>query len=505
MTGFQIAFLVIYFAILVSLGFYGVHRYVMAYLYRKHRKDIPVPRGEFEELPRVTIQLPTFNELYVVERLIDAVCAIRYPREKLEIQVLDDSTDETVEIARAAVERKRAEGHDIHYLHRTNRQGFKAGALEAGLASATGEFVAVFDADFVPNPDFLERTIQHFTDEKVGMVQVRWEHLNRDHSLLTMAQSVLLDGHFVIEHTARNRSGRFFNFNGTAGIWRRSTIADAGGWQHDTLTEDLDLSYRAQSKGWQFIYINDSVAPAEVPVEMNAFKSQQHRWAKGSIQVARKVLPMLLRSRLPAKVKFEAFMHLTNNIAYVLMVVLSLLMPLAAVMRIEIERELISGAWIDIPMFISATFSIASFYMLAMREARQTSFWQRLSCLPIVMSLGIGLCVNNARAVVEALVGYKTGFVRTPKYGVTSSNKNWKHVKYRFKINWQAYVETAIGLYFTWGIVTAVMAGSWLTVPFLVLFGAGFLYVGVASLLQRNTLLARLFGGRRKATAPAAA
>ncbi|MDX9724349.1 MAG: glycosyltransferase family 2 protein, partial [Myxococcota bacterium] len=277
MAAFDIAFLIVYFSILLILGFYGVHRYVMAYLYRKHRNDVPVPKAQFEDLPTVTIQLPTFNEQYVVERLIDAVCQIRYPREKLDIQVLDDSTDETVEIAQRAVARAREKGHDIQYIHRTDRTGFKAGALEAGLAQAKGEFVAVFDADFIPNPDFLEQSINFFTDEKVGMVQLRWDHINRDFSLLTQVQAILLDGHFVIEHTARHRSGRFFNFNGTAGIWRRSTIGDAGGWEHDTLTEDLDLSYRAQSKGWQFVYVRDSVAPAEVPVEMSAFKSQQHR------------------------------------------------------------------------------------------------------------------------------------------------------------------------------------------------------------------------------------
>jgi len=494
MSAFDIAFLIVYFSVLVSLGFYGTHRYVMAYLYRKHRKDIPHPLARFEELPRVTIQLPTFNEMYVVERLIDAVCKIRYPKDKLEIQVLDDSTDETVAIAERAVARKQDEGYDIVYLHRTNRQGFKAGALEEGLAKARGEYVAVFDADFVPRPDFLEQTVHFFTDEKVGMVQVRWEHLNRDYSLLTQAQSILLDGHFVIEHTARNRSGRFFNFNVTAGIWRRSTIGDAGGWHHDTLTEDLDLSYRAQCKGWNFVYINDSTAPAEVPVEMIAFKTQQHRWAKGSIQVAKKILPQLLRSRLPLKVKFEAFMHLTNNIAFMLMVALSLLMPMAAMLRID--RGWYQSFWLDIPMFAAATLSVMSFYMLAQKEARPTPLWRRLVFLPIVMSLGIGMCINNARAVVEALVNYRTGFARTPKYGVVSNKQGWRHVKYRFRVNWQPWLETAIGLYFTWAVFHAVAAQSWIAAPFLVLFGSGFLYVGLASIFQRNRWIARLFEGR---------
>ncbi|MBS7380422.1 MAG: glycosyltransferase family 2 protein, partial [Bradymonadales bacterium] len=374
---FEFAFVVVYFAILCILSIYGIHRFVMATLYRIYRKDIPHPDAKFSDLPRVTIQLPMFNERYVIERLIDAVCEIRYPREKLQIQVLDDSIDETQKIAADAVARKREQGFDIVYIHRDDRTGFKAGALEAGLKTATGEFVAVFDADFVPQPDFLERTIHFFTNEKVGMVQVRWEHLNREYSLLTRVQSILLDGHFVIEHTARNRSGRFFNFNGTAGIWRKSTIADAGGWQHDTITEDLDLSYRAQSKGWQFIYVNESTTPAEVPVEMVAFKTQQHRWAKGSIQVAKKVLPKLLKSRLPFKVKLEAWMHLTCNISYILMVILSLMMPLTVEFRVK--NSWMTSIWVDAIVFICASVSIMMFYLLAQKEARKQTFIQRLA------------------------------------------------------------------------------------------------------------------------------
>ena len=485
---FEFAFVVVYFAILCILSIYGIHRFVMATLYRIYRKDIPHPDAKFSDLPRVTIQLPMFNERYVIERLIDAVCEIRYPREKLQIQVLDDSIDETQKIAADAVARKREQGFDIVYIHRDDRTGFKAGALEAGLKTATGEFVAVFDADFVPQPDFLERTIHFFTNEKVGMVQVRWEHLNREYSLLTRVQSILLDGHFVIEHTARNRSGRFFNFNGTAGIWRKSTIADAGGWQHDTITEDLDLSYRAQSKGWQFIYVNESTTPAEVPVEMVAFKTQQHRWAKGSIQVAKKVLPKLLKSRLPFKVKLEAWMHLTCNISYILMVILSLMMPLTVEFRVK--NSWMTSIWVDAIVFICASVSIMMFYLLAQKEARKQTFMQRLAYLPIVMSLGIGLSINNCRAVIEALVGYKTGFVRTPKYGVTKSGESFKHVKYGFKLNWQPWVETAMGIYFVWGIVHAISLGAHASVPFLALFCAGYLYVGLGTFFGRTGLFA---------------
>lgn len=485
---FEFAFVVVYFAILCILSIYGIHRFVMATLYRIYRKDIPHPDAKFSDLPRVTIQLPMFNERYVIERLIDAVCEIRYPREKLQIQVLDDSIDETQKIAADAVARKREQGFDIVYIHRDDRTGFKAGALEAGLKTATGEFVAVFDADFVPQPDFLERTIHFFTNEKVGMVQVRWEHINREYSLLTRVQSILLDGHFVIEHTARNRSGRFFNFNGTAGIWRKSTIADAGGWQHDTITEDLDLSYRAQSKGWQFIYVNESTTPAEVPVEMVAFKTQQHRWAKGSIQVAKKVLPKLLKSRLPFKVKLEAWMHLTCNISYILMVILSLMMPLTVEFRVK--NSWMTSIWVDAIVFICASVSIMMFYLLAQKEARKQTFMQRLAYLPIVMSLGIGLSINNCRAVIEALVGYKTGFVRTPKYGVTKSGESFKHVKYGFKLNWQPWVETAMGIYFVWGIVHAISLGAYASVPFLALFCTGYLYVGLGTFFGRTGLFA---------------
>ena len=319
--------LVLYFFVLSILAIYGWHRYYLVYLYMKHKGNVPPALPPPQVLPRVTVQLPIFNEMYVADRLIDAVCEIDYPRELLEIQVLDDSTDETTEIAELAVRRHAARGFDIKYLHRVDRTGYKAGALEAGLQQASGEFIAIFDADFVPPKDFLLRTLGYFErDPKVGMVQARWGHLNRDYSLLTRIQSILLDAHFVLEHGGRNRAGCFFNFNGTAGVWRRETIGDAGGWQHDTLTEDLDLSYRAQLKGWRFIFMPDLVSPAEVPVEMNSFKSQQHRWAKGSIQTCIKLMPRILRSSQPLAVKAEAFFHLSANFNYLLMSLLSLLM-----------------------------------------------------------------------------------------------------------------------------------------------------------------------------------
>jgi cellulose synthase/poly-beta-1,6-N-acetylglucosamine synthase-like glycosyltransferase len=482
MTTVEFVFLGVYFAVLCVLAVYGSHRYRMAFLYYRHKFNLPTPNGRLLHLPRVTIQLPVFNEMYVVERLIESVCRIDYPADLLEVQVLDDSTDETTGIARAAVERARAEGINISYIHRTNRQGFKAGALAHGLTLASGEFVAVFDADFVPTPDFLERTVPFFADAKVGMVQVRWGHLNRDFSILTQAQSIFLDGHFIIEHTARNRSGCFFNFNGTAGIWRRTCIGDAGGWQHDTLTEDLDLSYRAQLRGWQFVFLPEVVSPAEVPVDMNAFKSQQHRWAKGSIQTARKLLPTILRSNLPFAQKQEAFFHLTNNLAYLLMVLLSVLMPLSMVVRFN--HGLYSTLFLDLPFCITATASVCFFYVAAQRE-QGLNWWERIRYLPFLMSLGIGLAINNAKAVLEALLSQESAFTRTPKTG-SEGKDSLGPVKrsYRGKKTMMPVVELCFGLYFTGALWFAVDAGIWTSVPFLVLFQVGFLYVGLMSLFQ---------------------
>src|SRR5262245_37791496 len=463
MTTVEIVFLGVYFAVLCVLAVYGSHRYRMAFLYYRHKFKIPTPRGTLDQLPRVTIQLPVFNEMYVVERLIEAVCRVDYPRELLEVQVLDDSTDETCAIARAAVERHRRTGQDVTYIHRTNRQGFKAGALENGLLSAKGEYVAVFDADFVPSPDFLRRTVPFFADPNCGMVQVRWGHLNREYSALTQAQSIFLDGHFIIEHTARHRSDCFFNFNGTAGIWRRDTIEDAGGWQHDTLTEDLDLSYRAQLKGWQFIFLPEVVSPAEVPVDMNAFKSQQHRWAKGSIQTAKKLLPTILRSNLPFAVKREAFFHLTNNMAYLLMVLLSVLMPISMVVRFQ--HGLYETLFLDLPFCLSATASVCFFYIACQRE-RGLSWGARLKYLPFLMSLGIGLAINNAKAVAEALLKKETGFTRTPKTGSEGKHVRAVQRSYRGKRSWLPLVELGFGLYFTAAVFYAVSAGIYTSIPY---------------------------------------
>ncbi len=471
-----------YFFVLIILAVYGWHRYYLVYLYMRNKDRQPKPGPLPDPLPVVTIQLPLYNEMYVADRLIEAVCRIEYPRERLEIQVLDDSTDETGSIADLAVRRFAAQGFDIKYFHRANRVGYKAGALEAGLKVARGEFVAIFDADFIPSTDFLQRMVPYFTSDRIGMVQARWGHINQNYSLLTKIQSILLDGHFVLEHGGRNRAGRFFNFNGTAGIWRRAAIDDAGGWQHDTLTEDLDLSYRAQLRGWQFVFVPDLIAPAEVPVEMNAFKSQQHRWAKGSIQTCRKLLPQILRAKVPLSVKAEAFFHLTANFNYPLMVVLSVLMFPSMVIRYNMgwyEMMLI-----DVPLFFAATFSVCNFYMVCQRELHDD--WRaRIRYLPFLMSIGIGLCINNTRAVFEALFNQQSEFARTPKYHIEGAADEWIGKKYHQTVAVQPLIELALGLYFTATVFYALANQIYGTIPFLVLFQVGFLYTGLLSIVQQ--------------------
>jgi cellulose synthase/poly-beta-1,6-N-acetylglucosamine synthase-like glycosyltransferase len=482
MTPLETFTLAAYFFVLVILAVYGWHRYYLVYLYMKNKDQSPVPDATFEQLPPVTVQLPIYNEMYVADRLIDAVCQLDYPRDLLEIQVLDDSTDETTTIAERAVRRHALKGVKITFMHRTDRRGYKAGALEAGLKVAGGEYVAIFDADFLPPPDFLRRTIHFFTNPQVAMVQARWGHINENYSLLTKIQAILLDGHFVLEHGGRNRAGLFFNFNGTAGIWRRTAIADAGGWQHDTLTEDLDLSYRAQLRGWKFVFLHDLVSPAEVPVEMNAFKSQQHRWAKGSIQTCRKVLPAVLRSKLPLGVKAEAFFHLTANFNYLLMCVLSVLMAPSMVIRYNMGwYEMLL---IDVPLFFAATASVANFYMVCQRELHKDWF-TRLKYLPFLMSIGIGLTVNNTRAVIEALFRKETEFARTPKYRIEAQADEWIGKKYHQSVVAQPMVELALGLYFTATVFYALANGIYGTIPFLMLFQIGFLYTGLLSVVQQ--------------------
>ena len=475
----QIATLVLYYIVLALLAMYGTHRALMVRLYYRHRRDVPRPAGKLSILPRVTVQLPIYNEVYVVERLIEAVAALDYPRELLEIQVLDDSSDETSDVARRVVARYRERGYDIVHRTREDRAGYKAGALQAGMEAASGEFLLIFDADFVPSSEILRESLPFFSDPRVGMVQARWEHLNRDYSLLTRIQSIFLDGHFVIEHTARNRSGRFFNFNGTAGIWRRRCLQEVGGWQSDTLTEDLDVSYRAQLAGWKFVYLKDLAAPGELPVDMNAFKSQQHRWTKGSIQTARKLLSAIFRSAYPWKVKAEAFFHLTNNFSHVLVMLLALLIVPAIIIRERIGWRRV--AILDFPLFFGATFSFIAFYISSQREIGR-DWKQTLRSMPLLLSLGIGLSLNNVHAVLEALVNRRTGFARTPKFGIEGGEGEWRSKKYRAPGNFSLIAEILLAVYFLGAIVFAVKEKYWVGVPFLLIFFNGFAYTASLSL-----------------------
>ncbi len=470
-----------YFVVLFGLSLYGLHRYVIVYLFLKNRNRAPKPLSTFDQLPRITVQLPIFNELYVVERLLKSVAALDYPRDLLQVQVLDDSTDETVAIARKMIGELKAAGLDIEHVHRTDRTGFKAGALEAGMPSCKGEFVLILDADFVPAPDMLLETIHYFTDPKVGMIQTRWGHLNRTYSLLTRVQAMFLDGHLLLEQTARSRSGRFFNFNGTAGLWRRSCIADAGGWQHDTLTEDLDLSYRAQLKGWRFIFLPDLVTPAELPVDMNGFKSQQHRWTKGSIQTCMKLLPAVWKAELPMLIKLEATAHLTANYAYLLLFFLCVLIhPSVNVGHYSAWRMFL----VDMPIYLSASLPAAVFYICAQRELHPKSWLKEIILLPMVLALGVGLAINNARAVLEALFGHQSEFTRTPKYGIERRTQSWKSARYIPIKTVLPFIELAFAGYFSYLLAFAIINAQWLNAIFLSLFQVGFGYVALTSLAQ---------------------
>lgn len=485
-NSFDLAMMIPYFIVLFVLALYGMHRYWLVYDYFKYAKNIPGPPPEVIAWPRVTVQLPIFNERYVIERLVEAVSRFDYPRDLLDVQVLDDSTDETRQIAHACVDRFAAQGLPVSYIHRVNREGYKAGALENGLKTSRGQFVAIFDADFVPQPDFLRRTIPYFLHsgdgEKIGMVQTRWTYLNRDYSLLTQVETILLDGHFVVEHGARSRRGTFFNFNGTAGVWRRQAIEDAGGWEHDTLTEDTDLSYRAQLCGWKFLYLPEIQCASELPVDMNGFKAQQARWAKGLMQTAKKILPRVMKSNAPWHVKTEAFFHLTANISYPLMVLLSTMLLPAMIVRFY--QGYFQMLFIDLPLFLASTCSISSFYLVSQRELRPRDWWRTFLYMPFVMATGIGISVRNAQAVIEALAGKKSEFVRTPKYNIDGKNGSFVKKSYRNKVGWMPYLEILLGLYFALTVVYAVINDNYATVPFLLLFVWGYLYTGFMSLGQ---------------------
>jgi cellulose synthase/poly-beta-1,6-N-acetylglucosamine synthase-like glycosyltransferase len=484
LSAFDWALLIPYFGILLILSVYGVHRYETMRRYRKYGRDLPSEAPQkFAQLPRVTIQLPLFNERFVVERLLEETSQLDYPKELLQIQVLDDSTDETHPFTERLCNQYRAAGIPIEYRHRTNRHGFKAGALQEGLESATGEFVAIFDADFLPPRDFLKRTIDFFTDPTVGMVQTRWSYLNREYSILTQVEAMLLDGHFVLEHGARCGSDLFFNFNGTAGILRRRMIDDAGGWQHETLTEDSDLSYRAQLNGWRFVYVPKVDCPSELPVETYGFQVQQARWAKGLTQVAKKLLPRILKADLPLRVKVEAFMHLTPNISYPLMIVISMLM--LPVMIVRFYMGIFQMVLVDLPLIVASFWSISAFYLYAQRELYPKNWWKSIAFLPMLMAAGVALTVSNSKGVIEALLGIQSSFARTAKYAIgTQKVKVRPTTTYRRRSGWLPYVEIAIGAYFVFMIDFAIETLNFFAVPFLLLFVCGYLWAGFSTLYE---------------------
>jgi len=483
----QSVFMSIYTFVLIMVSIYGFHRYVLVWLYYRHRKNPPKPLSRFDELPPVTIQLPMYNEKLVARRIIAKACQIDYPKDKLQIQVLDDSTDETCQIALQAVEEARSRGFDVEYIHRDDRSGYKAGALANGLKTAKGEFISIFDADFVPEPDFLKKSIHYFTDPKVCVVQTRWDHLNRHDSLLTQTQAIFLDGHFAIEHVARNRSDRFMSFNGTAGTWRRAAIDDAGGWHCDTLTEDLDLSYRAQMKGWKFVFLPQLTSPAELPPEIIAFKAQQFRWTKGGAQTAIKILPKVMLSKLPLKVKIEAFFHLTCFTLHLYMLLLVLMLyPAMYLNCVPLHAGTMWRGLFDMTVFSLATLSASVFYVASQFELFRD--WRSvLKYLPMLMALGAGICVSNSKAILEAVFGKKSEFVRTPKYGdnpvdtVAMATAGGKQ-KGRFL----PYIELLFGFYMIFCVVSSIVTFKAIfTTPFLVIFAFGFLYVSVLTFHTR--------------------
>jgi cellulose synthase/poly-beta-1,6-N-acetylglucosamine synthase-like glycosyltransferase len=473
--------LISYIVCLSILTIFASHGFVMIYHYMKHKHTVE-PELSLSAFPMVTVQLPLYNELYVVRRLIEASCAIDYPKDKLEIQVLDDSTDETVEIVDRVVKEMKAKGHNIHHIRRSSRKGFKAGALKEGLKIAAGEFVAVFDADFVPRKEFLMKTIPYFaTDPKMGMVQTRWEHLNNEYSVLTRTQAIMLDGHFVIEQHSRNQAGYFIQFNGTGGVWRKACIEDAGNWQADTLTEDLDLSYRAQLRGWKFKYLKDFTSPAELPADINALKSQQFRWTKGAIETSRKLLPLVWKSKMPMRIKIHSTFHLTSNFCYPFIILAALLnMPMTF-----IKHGGEFNTYFDfMSVFILAFVSSFLFYFYAQKDVYE-DWRRRMMLFPVFMGGSMGFSVNNTKAVLEGLFKYKTEFVRTPKYSIKEKKDSWKDKKYvGVKFSWVVIVEVLLAMYCLFGVFASLYYLEIAAIPFQILFSWGFGSIAYLSIQQ---------------------
>ena len=479
-TPFQILLLGLYVPLTCLLALYGIHRVNVLFAYLRTRKNNPVPQAEWDHVPTLLVQVPIFNERAVVLRLLDAIEAFDYPRDKLRVQVLDDSTDETVAIAGKAVERLRAKGLDIVHLLRSNREGYKAGALAEGLKVDDSELVAVFDADFVPDPQWPNKVIPFLADPRVGVTQTRWEHRNLEQNILTKLQGFFLDAHFILEHTYRNRTGRFINFCGTAGMWRRACIEDAGGWSACSITEDTEISFRAQLKGWKFIYLRDVTVPAEVPADVDAYKAQQHRWAKGYTEVLREHLPTIWRAPIPIKTKIEATLMLSNHFAFLLMGALTILhLPLVLVRTsFHSTTAQVVLDLLGINLVILAFFA---FYIVGQWEAGRLT-WRRILLIPLALGLGMSHMVNSSRAVLEAVFGLKTGFVRTPKEG------DKPEVGSSYKANaatGQALVEVAFGIYLLVSSIVMASRGHILGVPLNLVVSLGFLFLGLSTLKNR--------------------
>lgn len=493
----------VYYAVLGTLALFGLHRLVLLLSLRLSRPRTqaggPDADGAAAQAPsngvtadgvatpRVTVQLPIYNERYVAPRLIATVLDFDYPAERLEIQILDDSIDDTGERIEAVLKEASKSGRPlpaVRHLRRREREGFKAGALAAGLSQARGELIAIFDADFVPGPDFLRRIVPVFADPGLGMVQARWDHMNRGHSLLTRAQAVLLDSHFLVEQEARYRSGCFFNFNGTAGVWRRRAIEEAGGWQFDTLTEDLDLSYRAQLAGWRFALKTDLAAPADLPARVNDFKGQQHRWARGTAQTMRKLLARVLRSPVRLRVKLAAAAHLTSGFCYPLLVALGLLLLPAILLRQESRYLLL---WIDAPLFVLGTAAVAGCYAAGQRLAARPGVRSWFET-PLAMSVGIGLSLHNSAAVVAGLFRRGGVFARTPKVPAGAEDLP---APYQPTAVWSLWGEAALALYFWTCMAAAGLSGRWWSLPFLYLFAQGYSLMALGGALPRRGRRAR--------------
>ncbi|TRZ64776.1 glycosyltransferase [bacterium] len=475
-----------YIVSLSILFIFASHGITMIYFYfktyKKRTVDLHPEKMHLTQFPEVTIQLPLYNEKYVINRLIDAVTKLDYPKDKLEIQILDDSTDDSTEIIEKHIKQYIESGSDIKHIHRNNRQGYKAGALKEGLKTAKGEFIAIFDADFIPRKKFLQRTLPYFfLNKKIALVQTRWEHLNRDYSILTKTQAIALDGHFVIEQAVRNRAGFFINFNGTGGIWRKEAIFDAGNWQADTLTEDLDLSYRAQMRGWECKYIVNFTSPAELPAEINSLKSQQFRWTKGAIETAKKIFPSVLKSKLPLRIKLQSFIHLCSNIAYPFILLAGLLNLPVTIIK---ETGHYDNVFKFMSFFIFAFVSSFIFYLHSQKDVYKD--WQnRIIFFPVFMMGSMGMSVNNTKAVIEGLFNRKTEFVRTPKFMLINGKDTWHDKKYLTKkIPFITYIEAVLSIYCFAGVGLSIYYVQIASLPFQLMFSCGFGFIAFLSIKQ---------------------